>query len=205
MTPEITIVAHAVNSDSETQFCAQEGIFIETDLHKGIIIKRLRRTHNGFKGLAGFGSSLEPLKGYPGDLIADLNHPISRNYADDVSKKLISLGLTGISICGLDFQVVSDVSKLTDSQAIYTLNGPNKIKEFLTNYQNLTPASGFSINHPVVTAELIAQLKQVSGADIFYAWLVDTIEGAKKQIAQGITGIITNEYVMMRQAFAQAA
>lgn len=161
--------------------------------------------HYGYVGIIGLGSKIEALNGYKGRIMLDLKHPkLSRNYPENLAKKLNALGLTGISICGPNHKTVSKVCELTGSEAIYTINSLKKVEEYIRNHENLISASGFSIHHQIVDAKLIETLIQFikSSKPKLWSFTISTIEEAKRQMACGINGLITDDHQALSQAFA---
>lgn len=197
--PSPEIIAHKILTPKKAEATLESGVGIESDVIPGIL--RLNAAHNGIWGKAGLGGNPKGIfaletNGYR--LLADFKHP--RPTLINYQEKMSALaGNRSISICGLDWAIISSLCEKSNMLAFYTLSKPAHLEKIKGMLPHLQQPAGFCVEQRLITPEFMQEFG--NNGTLVLAWIVNDVARAKELIRLGVDGIITDNFAKMLAEF----
>ncbi len=192
------IIAHGIKNPQEARQALRASVdFLEVDASKRLILTKFTTQHHGIKGKLGIGESLEPILSAisPNKLFLDIKHANSSlTFTKKFSDLLIDHHIKNARICGLDWQIISEVCQKTGCLPFYTLAKEEDFKKLKKKLAKLIYPRGFPIRHSLIDKSLIVYLKSIYPRSGIWVWTVNDIEESKRLEKLGVDGIITDQW-----------
>lgn len=192
MSPEI--IAHGTDTLDEARRAVQREIGIEIDLSERLFLlfPKANVQHHGFLGKIGVGKNPKPflkLETNGHRFFVDIKHPRpSPGYKERLSNLLEN---RPVCICGVDWELISQICKNHNRLPFYTLRETNHIERIRRILPTLEPPAGFSVEHNLITPDF---MEEFGGKALIFAWAINDPQRAREMAQLGVDGIFSDDY-----------